>query len=63
MVVLGLLAGTALFKVYTGNGVAESSRISLDWFNPLDDLVARRVRRGHPGGGLHLLGLGHGGGV
>ena len=36
VVILGLLAGTALIKVYTGNGVAESSRIQLSWFNPLN---------------------------
>ncbi len=34
--VLGILAGTALVKVYSGNGVAESSRIHLSWFNPFD---------------------------
>ena len=33
---LGLLAGTALIKVYSGNGVAESHRISLSWFNPFN---------------------------
>ncbi len=36
VVVLGVLAGTALIKVYSGNGVAESSRIHLSWFNPFD---------------------------
>ena len=36
VVILGLLAGTALVKVYSGNGVAESHRISLSWFNPFD---------------------------
>ena len=36
IVVLGLLAGTALVKVYSGNGIAESHRISLSWFNPFD---------------------------
>ena len=35
IVILGLLAGTALIKVYSGNGVAESSRIQRLWFNPL----------------------------
>ena len=34
IVVLGLLSGTALFKVYTGNGVSTSHHISLSWFNP-----------------------------
>jgi amino acid transporter len=36
IVILGALAGTALVKVYTGNGVAQSSRIQLSWFNPLN---------------------------
>ena len=36
VVILGLLAGTALVKVYSGNGVPESHRISLSWFNPFD---------------------------
>ena len=36
VVVLGVLAGTALVKVYSGNGVAESHRISLSWFNPFN---------------------------
>jgi amino acid transporter len=36
VVILGVLAGTALVKVYSGNGVAESHRISLSWFNPFD---------------------------
>jgi amino acid transporter len=36
VVILGVLAGTALVKVYSGNGVAESHRISLSWFNPFN---------------------------
>jgi amino acid transporter len=36
IVILGLLSATALIKVYSGNGIAASSRIQASWFNPFD---------------------------